>query len=151
MALAPLLALEFQTPRTPTSSNVAPRFATMDGIEGMLDDIFQTPTSLNTPTHSSEVDESEESDSDDEPGTRNSSKSPRATLRNPFHGLVEGVKRGNAKCGTCHLQNKCPISVLYGNTARHSPAEATTSKLRRRCHIHPAVQPCDAGPYPSRK
>jgi hypothetical protein len=38
----------------------------------------------------------------DEPGTPSSSKPPRATVKNPIYGLVEGVKRGNTRIGKYH-------------------------------------------------
>lgn len=60
---------------------------TLDGVEdNSLEEV-----------EDSSLDEVEdiEDNSRDEPGTPNPSKTPRATVKNPIYGLIEGVRRGN--------------------------------------------------------
>lgn len=62
---------------------------------GNFGDVPDMPTPSNTPVGDSDMEDEGEESSDDEPGTSYSSRYPRPTIKNPFNGLVEGVKRGN--------------------------------------------------------
>lgn len=74
------------------------------GIGDLGDDHFG-PTPPNTPVPDTE-DEMEDS-SEDELSPRRAS---RPTRKNPFNGLVEGVKRGNVRYGECHSRS---VSIIF--------------------------------------
>lgn len=73
------------------SATPTPLNTTVAAAEGDME------TSSNTLITDSDTDDEMEDSSDGELGMSTSTKARRPTLKNPYNGLVEGVKRGNAK------------------------------------------------------
>jgi hypothetical protein len=64
---------------------------------------YFTPALFSTPTRPETMAETEDTTPGDEPDSPVSSKTPRATVKNPIFGLVEGTKRGNVRSSKWHL------------------------------------------------
>lgn len=104
---------------------------------GDLDDDLLAPTPSNTPVGVTDEDSSEDEQSP--------KKHPRPTKKNPFNGLVEGVRRGNTRHSEC-CSGTVLIEFRSWSHSRHRPTEIVTNGLPKFFGFYPTVQSCNARP-----